>query len=115
MKSSLLQGKYKFDREEVSEEEWPEFSFWEGDQVNAEKHVGENGDQVKAEKQVGAKNGGLLNTEKPRAEKVNQEVSGEQHIGTTSPNNCWSRAVVSGQSFARLKNTFWHCWLTGAV
>ena len=113
MKSLLLESKYKFDREEVSEKEWPEFSFWEGDQVNAEKHVGENGDQVKAEKQVGGKNGDTFNTEKPRAE--NHEVSGKQHVGTSNPNNCWSRAIASGQSFARLKNTFWHCWLTGAV
>ena len=116
MKSLLLESKYKFDRKEVSEEEWPEFSFWEGDQVKAEKHVRENGDQVKAEKHDEDENGDLVNTEEnPRAEKVNQKVNGKQHIGT-SPNSCWSKAVDSGgQSFALLKNTFWHCWLTGAV
>ena len=103
MKSLLLESKYKFDREKVSEEEWPEFSFWEGDQIKDEKHnEDENGDQVNTE-------------ENPRAEKVNQKVNGKQHIGT-SLYNCWSKAVDSGgQSFALLKNTFWHCWLTGAV
>ena len=100
VKSSLLEGKYKFDREEVSEEEWPEFSFWDGDQVNAEKHNGGgNGDL-------------LVNTEKQRAEKVDKEVVGKEHVGK-SPNNCWSKAVASGQSFTLLKNTFWHCWLNG--
>ena len=101
-KSSLLEGKYKFDRERVSEEEWPEFSVWEGVQVKAEKHVGgTNGDL-------------LVNTEKQRAETVNGEVVGKEHIGT-SPNNCWSKAVASGQTFTLLKNAFWHCWLTGAL
>ena len=28
--SSLLEGKYKFSKEDVSAEDWPEFSFWEG-------------------------------------------------------------------------------------
>ena len=93
-KSSLLEGKYKFDREEVSEEEWPEFSFWEGDQVKAEK-----------------KRDLLVNTEKQR---INEEVIGKEHVGT-SPNNCWSKAVASGKTFTLLKNTFWHCWLTGAL
>ena len=27
--SQLLEGKYKFSKEEVLEEEWPEFSFWD--------------------------------------------------------------------------------------
>ena len=97
-KSSLLEGKYMFDRQQVSEEEWPEFSVWEGVQVKAEKHVGDPNKDL------------LVNTEEERAEKVN----GEDHVGT-SPNNCWSKAVASGQTFTLLKNTFWHCWLTGAL
>ena len=28
--SALLEGKYKFSKEDVSAEDWPEFSFWEG-------------------------------------------------------------------------------------
>ena len=28
--SSLLEGKYKFSKEDVSAEDWPEYSFWEG-------------------------------------------------------------------------------------
>ena len=27
--SALLEGKYKFSKEEVSTEDWPEYSFWE--------------------------------------------------------------------------------------
>ena len=27
--SQLLESKYKFSKEEVLEEEWPEFSFWD--------------------------------------------------------------------------------------
>ena len=27
--SKLLEGKYKFSRESVFEDEWPEFSFWD--------------------------------------------------------------------------------------
>ena len=27
--SELMEGKYKFSKEEVLEEEWPEFSFWD--------------------------------------------------------------------------------------
>ena len=27
--SSLLEGKYKFSKEDVSVEDWPEYSFWE--------------------------------------------------------------------------------------
>ena len=102
VKSSLLEGKYKFNRQQVSEEEWPEFSFWEGDQVKAEKHVGDPNKDL------------LVNTEEERAEKVNKEVIGKEHIGT-SPNNCWSKAVASGQTFTLLKNAFWHCWLIGAL
>ena len=26
--SSLLEGKYKFSKEDVSAEDWPEYSFW---------------------------------------------------------------------------------------
>ena len=107
VKSSLLEGKYKFDRERVSEEEWPEFSVWEGVQAKAEKHVGDPNRDL------------LVNTEKQRAEKVNEEVVGKEHIEKehigTSPNNCWSKAVASGQTFTLLKNAFWHCWLTGAL
>ena len=29
--TELLEGKYKFSREKVSEDEWPEFSFWDSD------------------------------------------------------------------------------------
>merc|ERR1712080_120505 len=109
VKSSLLEGKYKFDREEVSEEEWPEFSVWDGDQVVWD------GDQVDAEKNgVGANGDLLVNNEKQRAEKVNKEVDAKGHSGT-SPNKCWSKAVASGHTFALLKNTFWQCWLTGAL
>ena len=98
--SKLLEGKYKFSRETVFADEWPEFSFWEGDQVKTKKHNrGGNGDL-------------LLNTEKQRAEDVNKEVGGNEQVGK-SPNNCWSKAVASGQSFTLLKNTFWHCWLNG--
>ena len=94
VKSSLLEGKYNFDREEVSEEEWPEFSVWEGSQASGEKHIGgTNGDL-------------LVNTGK--------EYDGTEHV-RTSPNNCWSKAVASGQTFTLLKNTFWHCWLTEAL
>ena len=28
--SALLEGKYKFSKEDVSTEDWPEYSFWEG-------------------------------------------------------------------------------------
>ena len=102
MKSLLLESRYKFDREEVSEEDWPEFSFWEGDQVCTEKHIG-------------SKKGDLVHSEKQRTEKVNQEeVTGKNDIGT-SPTNCWKKAVASGQNFWMLKNTFWHCWLSGAM
>ena len=100
MKSLLLESKYKFDRDEVSEEDWPEFSFWEGDQVSAGKHVGGENEDL----------------EKQRTEKVEQEeVTGkqEQEAGTC-PNNCWQKAVASGENFWMLKNTFWHCWLSGA-
>ena len=27
--AKLVEGKYKFSREKVFEEEWPEFSFWD--------------------------------------------------------------------------------------
>ena len=102
MKSLLLENKYKFDREEVSEEDWPEFSFWEGDQDCIEKHIG-------------SKKGDLVHIEKQRTEKVNQEeVTGKKDAGT-SPNNCWQKAVASGQKFWMLKNTFWHCWISGAM
>ena len=29
--SELMEGKYKFSRGDVLEEEWPEFSFWDPD------------------------------------------------------------------------------------
>ena len=28
--SALLEGKYKFSKEDVSAKDWPEYSFWEG-------------------------------------------------------------------------------------
>ena len=102
VKSLLLESEYKFDREEVSEEDWPEFSFWEGDQDSTENHIG-------------GKKGDLVNTEKQRTEKVNQEEVTEKKEVGTSPNNCWQKAVASGQNFWMLKNTFWHCWLSGAI
>ena len=34
--SRLLEGEYKFSREEVLEEDWPEFSFWDAAASNVE-------------------------------------------------------------------------------
>ena len=41
VQSRLLESKYKFSREDVTKEDWPEFSFWNGEgRVNKEIVVG---------------------------------------------------------------------------
>ena len=103
-------GKYRFDREAVSEEEWPEFSFWEGDRPVDEgtQDGGKHRDEVNTKIHS-------VPTEREKMANNEVDVKDVKEPVRTTPHNCWPKAVASGKTFMLLKNAFWNCWLNGGV